>query len=90
MGRLVGAVVLFRDIRERQRTEARLRDALSEVEQLKTRLEMENQYLQEEINAHGNHHEIVGESPAVKHLLQRLTWSQLPTPTCWSPASQAR
>jgi len=72
MGRLVGAVVLFRDIRERQRTEARLRDALSEVEQLKTRLEMENQYLQEEINAHGNHHEIVGESPAVKHLLQQI------------------
>ncbi|HBK50342.1 MAG TPA: Fis family transcriptional regulator [Pseudomonas sp.] len=72
MGRLVGAVVLFRDIRERQRTEARLRDALSEVERLKTRLEMENQYLQEEINAHGNHHEIVGESPAVKHLLQQI------------------
>ena len=72
MGRLVGAVVLFRDIRERQRTEARLRDALSEVEQLKARLEMENQYLQEEINAHGNHHEIVGESPAVKHLLQQI------------------
>lgn len=72
MGRLVGAVVLFRDIRKRQRTEARLRDALSEVEQLKTRLEMENQYLQEEINAHGNHHEIVGESPAVKHLLQQI------------------
>ncbi|WP_369987124.1 sigma 54-interacting transcriptional regulator [Pseudomonas xanthosomatis] len=72
MGRLVGAVVLFRDIRERQRTEARLRDALREVEQLKTRLEMENQYLQEEINAHSNHHEIVGGSPAVKHLLQQI------------------
>ncbi|MDH4842255.1 PAS domain S-box protein [Pseudomonas sp. BN505] len=72
MGRLVGAVVLFRDIRERHRTEARLRDALCEVEQLKTRLEMENQYLQEEINAHGNHHEIVGESLAVKHLLQQI------------------
>lgn len=72
MGRLVGAVVLFRDIRERQRTEARLREALSEVEQLQRRLEMENQYLQEELNAHANHHEIVGKSPAVKHLIQQI------------------
>lgn len=72
MGRLVGAVVLFRDIRQRQQTEARLRDALGEVEQLKTRLEMENQYLQEEISAHANHHEIVGKSPAVLHLLQQI------------------
>lgn len=72
MGRLVGAVVLFRDIRERQRTEARLREALSEVEQLQRRLEMENQYLQEEINAHANHHEIVGQSPAVHHLIQQI------------------
>lgn len=72
MGRLVGAVVLFRDIRERQRTEARLREALSEVEQLQRRLEMENQYLQEELNAHANHHEIVGKSPVVNHLIQQI------------------
>ncbi|MFB4390740.1 MULTISPECIES: sigma 54-interacting transcriptional regulator [unclassified Pseudomonas] len=72
MGRLVGAVVLFRDIRQRQHTEARLREALSEVEQLQRRLEMENQYLQEEINAQANHHEIVGQSPAVKHLIQQI------------------
>ncbi|MFK3684051.1 sigma-54 interaction domain-containing protein [Pseudomonas sp. NPDC088890] len=72
MGRLVGAVVLFRDIRQRQRTEARLREALTEVEQLQRRLEMENQYLQEEINAQANHHEIVGKSPAVRHLLQQI------------------
>jgi PAS domain S-box-containing protein len=72
MGRLVGAVVLFRDIRERQRAERRLREALNEVEQLKQRLEVENQYLQEEIKAERNHHEIVGESPAVLRLIQQI------------------
>lgn len=72
MGRLVGAVVLFRDIRERQRAEQRLREALNEVEQLKQRLEVENQYLQEEIKAERNHHEIVGESPAVLHLIRQI------------------
>jgi PAS domain S-box-containing protein len=72
MGRLVGAVVLFRDIRERQRAESRLREALNEVEQLKLRLELENQYLQEEIKAERNHHEIVGDSPAVLHLIRQI------------------
>jgi PAS domain S-box-containing protein len=72
MGRLVGAVVLFRDIRERQMAERRLREALNEVEQLKQRLEVENQYLQEEIKAERNHHEIVGESPAVLRLIQQI------------------
>lgn len=72
MGRLVGAVVLFRDIRERQQAERRLLEALNEVEQLKQRLELENQYLQEEIKAERNHHNIVGESPVVLHLIRQL------------------
>jgi PAS domain S-box-containing protein len=72
MGRLVGAVVLFRDIRERQQSERRLLEALNEVEQLKQRLELENQYLQEEIKAERNHHNIVGESPVVLHLIRQL------------------
>ncbi|SDK99595.1 PAS domain S-box-containing protein [Franzmannia pantelleriensis] len=72
MGRLVGAVVLFRDIRERKRAEQRLRDALAEVESLKQRLELENQYLQEEIKAELNHREIVGESPAVVQLIHQI------------------
>jgi len=72
MGRLVGAVVLFRDIRERKRAEQQLRDALAEVESLKRRLELENQYLQEEIKAELNHREIVGESAAVAHLIRQI------------------
>ncbi|MBB3330303.1 PAS domain S-box-containing protein [Halomonas campaniensis] len=72
MGRLVGAVVLFRDISERKRAEQQLRDALAEVESLKQRLELENQYLQEEIKAEFNHREIVGESAAVAHLVRQI------------------
>lgn len=72
MGRLVGAVVLFRDIRERKLAEQQLRDALTEVESLKQRLELENQYLQEEIKAELNHREIVGESPAVAQLIRQI------------------
>ena len=72
MGRLVGAVVLFRDIGERKRAEQQLRDALAEVESLKQRLELENQYLQEEIKAELNHREIVGESPAVAQLIRQI------------------
>ncbi|MEA2118109.1 sigma-54 interaction domain-containing protein [Halovibrio sp. HP20-50] len=72
MGRLVGAVVLFRDIRERKRAEQQLRDALAEVESLKQRLELENEYLQEEIKAELNHHDIVGNSPAVAKLIKQI------------------
>ncbi|MBR2513597.1 MAG: sigma 54-interacting transcriptional regulator [Halomonas sp.] len=72
MGRLVGAVVLFRDIRERKRAEQQLRDALAEVESLKQRLELENEYLQEEIKAELNHRNIVGNSPAVAKLIKQI------------------
>jgi PAS domain S-box-containing protein len=72
MGRLVGAVVLFRDIRERKYAEQQLRDALAEVETLKQRLELENEYLQEEIKAELNHRDIVGNSPAVAKLIKQI------------------
>ncbi len=71
-GRLAGAVVVFRDVTEKKADEKRLRDALDEVERLKNRLLMENAYLQEEINSNFNHHRIVGDSPAVQQLLQKI------------------
>ena len=46
-GRVVGAVVIFRDVSERREADRRLRAALSEVESLKRRLELENAYLQD-------------------------------------------
>jgi PAS domain S-box-containing protein len=71
-GQLVGAVVVFRDISERRRTEDNLKQALEEVETLRQRLEMENAYLQEEISAGHNAHEIVGCSAAVASMIERI------------------
>jgi PAS domain S-box-containing protein len=71
-GRLVGAVVVFRDISDRRETESQLRNALAEVEQLKQRLELENAYLQEEISAGYNAHQIVGRSLAIQRILHQI------------------
>ena len=69
---VVGAVVLFRDVTEKRRDQQRLLEALDEVERLKTRLEMENAYLQEEISSEFNHHQIVGKSLAIKQVLKQI------------------
>ncbi|MFT4939385.1 MAG: PAS domain S-box-containing protein [Paraglaciecola sp.] len=71
-GILIGAVVIFRDITERKRTQAKLLNALQEVDALKHRLQMENAYLQEEINADFNHHQIIGQSGKVKHMVNQI------------------
>lgn len=71
-GRLVGAVVVFRDVSERRDSEKRLRLALAEVESLKERLEMENAYLQEEIRAEHNYQQIVGRSEPIKHCIRQI------------------
>lgn len=85
-GKRVGAVVIFRDVSERKNAEAKLhstmeelRQALDEVKQLKHKLELENAYLQQEINAVFNsHHNIVGNSPAVQQINYQI---QLVAPT---------
>ncbi|HEY7772844.1 MAG TPA: sigma 54-interacting transcriptional regulator [Marinagarivorans sp.] len=77
-GHLVGAVVVFRDVSERIQSENKLRKALEEVEQLKFRLEQENAYLQEEINAEYNFHQLVGNSLAINNVIQQI---QMVAPT---------
>ncbi|MFO8024257.1 sigma 54-interacting transcriptional regulator [Thiohalophilus sp.] len=77
-GRLVGAVVIFRDITERKETEHNLHAALEEVNQLKLRLEQENAYLQEEIRSEYNYKEIVGKSTAIQRTIHQI---QLVAPT---------
>lgn len=69
---LAGAVVIFRDITERKENERRLREALAEVAALRDRLEQENAYLQEEISAARAHHDILGDSPAIRQLVTRI------------------
>ncbi|MGE4500307.1 MAG: sigma 54-interacting transcriptional regulator [Hydrogenovibrio sp.] len=71
-GRLVGAVVIFRDISERKLAEEKLHAALNEVQTLKKRLEMENAYLQEEYRAEHNYKEIVGQSAAIHKIIQQI------------------
>lgn len=53
-GKLVGAVVVFRDVSKRQEQENQLRRALAEVERLRERLEMENAYLLDELDERHN------------------------------------
>jgi PAS domain S-box-containing protein len=84
-GRLVGAVIIFRDIRERKQAEKKLRAALDEVQTLKQKLEKENAYLQEEYLSEHNYKEIVGRSAAIKQVIQQI---DLVAPTsarsiCW-------
>jgi PAS domain S-box-containing protein len=71
-GRLVGAVVVFRDISDRRQAEQQLRHALNEVETLKARLEMENAYLQEEIREEYSYKEIVGKSAVINNIIHQI------------------
>ncbi|MNO71660.1 Formate hydrogenlyase transcriptional activator [compost metagenome] len=70
--RLVGAVVVFRDITERRTTELQLKTALEELQQLKQRLEDQNAYLQEEIQIEHNYREIVGQSEPILKIVKQI------------------
>jgi PAS domain S-box-containing protein len=63
---LVGAA---EDVTERKVSEAKLREALAEVERLKNQLQSENLYLDEEVKAGHKFGAIVGESAALKKAL---------------------
>lgn len=69
---LAGAVVIFRDITERKRAEQELQQAYADVAQMKERLEAENDYLQEEIHIKNEFKEIIGQSPAIEHVLNQI------------------
>ncbi len=63
---------IIRDITDRKRKEAALRGALMEIKELKSKLEAENNYLQEEIQVGNNFGEIISQSPAFKPLLRQI------------------
>ena len=56
------------EITQLKKAEEELRTALAEVEALKDRLNDENQYLREELQAEYNFEEMVGESPAMANV----------------------
>jgi formate hydrogenlyase transcriptional activator len=60
------------EVARRRDAEDQLRKALAQVQALQKRLEAENVYLQEEIRREHNFEEIVGNSPALLDVLQRV------------------
>lgn len=64
--------LIGRDITEQKRAEAALKAALTELEQLKNRLQTENIYLKNEIKIQHNAGELVGQSEAIQHLVTQL------------------
>ena len=69
---IIGAVVVFRDISDRLETQRQLHDTLKELSDLKARLEDENAYLQQEFLIEQNYHGIIGESSAIKRIMQQI------------------
>ena len=70
--RLVGAVVIFRDITERWEGQRKLREAMDEVAALRDQLEEENAYLQEAISIERAHHDIIGRSEAIRQIITQI------------------
>jgi len=64
--------VYGRDITDRKRAEDALQNALTEVQQLKNRLQDENLYLQDEIKLEHNFEEIIGRSEKLKQVLREV------------------
>jgi chemotaxis protein methyltransferase CheR len=60
------------DITERKRAEEGLRQSYTEIEQLKNQLEAESAYLQDEIKLEHNFENIIGQSEALKYVLNRV------------------
>ncbi len=71
-GVVVGAVVVFRDVSQRREADEKLHAALTEVDRLRERLELENAYLQEEIRIETNPRGIIGQSEAIQKTLRQV------------------
>ena len=63
---------ILRNITSRKEREIQLHDALKEIEKLKDQLEIENEYLQEEIKLGNNFEEIIHHSEAYKKVLRQI------------------
>ncbi len=69
---LLRLLVASKDMTERNRSEARLREAYGEIARLKEELERERDYLREEVDVSMNFGRIVGESAALAAMLTRI------------------
>ena len=71
-GNVVRLLVASKDVTERNRAEAKLKEAYGEIARLKEELERERDYLREEVNVSMNFGRIVGSSPALAGMLARI------------------
>jgi chemotaxis protein methyltransferase CheR len=62
----------IQDITERKQGELNLKAALSEIEELKKKLEVERAYLQEEIKLEYNYENIIGQSDGLNYVLYKV------------------
>jgi len=69
-GKLAGAVVVFRDITLRRRTEDQLRSALHEVERLKEQLRLENESLRRQIESTRELSRLVGQGSGLRETMR--------------------
>jgi len=67
-GKIVGAVIVFKDISERKCSERELKAALQQVEELKEQLQAENRYLMDEIHSQHNYAKMIGQGPALDQI----------------------
>jgi PAS domain S-box-containing protein len=65
-------LVASKDVTERKRAERRLRQTLAENAHLREELELERDYLREEVNVAMNLGRIAGTSPALREMLKRV------------------
>jgi PAS domain S-box-containing protein len=65
-------LVASKDVTERKRTERQLRQTLAENAHLREELELERDYLREEVNVAMNLGRIAGTSPALQEMLRRV------------------
>jgi PAS domain S-box-containing protein len=71
-GRVLRRLVASVDVTERNRAEAQLKEAYAEIARLKDELERERDYLREEVRGAMNAGRIVGDSPALAAMLERI------------------
>ncbi len=69
---VVRTLVASKDVTDRNRAEARLKEAYGEIARLKEELERERDYLREEVSVSMNLGRIVGGSPALRAMLARI------------------
>ncbi|MEO8224799.1 MAG: sigma 54-interacting transcriptional regulator, partial [Gammaproteobacteria bacterium] len=69
---VIRTLVACKDVTERNRAEARLKEAYGEIARLKEELERERDYLREEVRVSMNFGKIVGGSPALGAMLARI------------------